>query len=730
MCNLRDKDPKSRPCDHEQGKIRHGVFAVKKSAFSSSASKGAGMSCSRCKSAAIGLAVLVLLTGPVGKAWAQTAQAGQSYPANLSQLSLKDLGNIEVTSVSKEPEHVRNTPAAIFVITQEDIRRSGATSVPEALRLAPGVDVAQIDSDHWSISIRGFAGQFSKSLLVLIDGRSVYTPLFSGVYWDVQNLLLEDVDRIEVIRGPGGTIWGSNAVNGVINIITKNSRDTHGALATVGGGTVDQATGSVRYGGSVGKDLDYRIYGMGFIRGSEFHPDGDGFDDWRMGQLGFRTDWKMDDRDTFTLQGDTYSGATGERVNIASFSPPSQIMPDDTAFVSGGNIVARWRRDRGQGSDIQVQGYFDRTNFQDLELGETRSTFDLDFVQHQAIRGGQKLTWGLGMRLSPSNFIQTSGVNFLPNRQTDSIYSGFAQYDLPIITDKLTLTAGTKLEHNNFSGFEYQPSVRLLWTPTVRQSFWLAATRAVRTPSRLDQDVVFPIFVTGPTPTVPFTVYYDIAGNPNFLSERLLSYEAGYRTAITPRVYLDVATFYNFYKDLQSYGPISLALATTPPPTPPPNQPPTYAYIVLPYANGIEGHTLGAEIAPDWQITPRWQVRGSYSFLHMSLRDAPGYTDTGNILGSYAGSSPSHSLGLQSLLNLPKRLELDLNYRYVSALAAQGVRAYGTGDARLGWHATDNLEFSVIGHNLLQPQHAEFAGDPGPIVEIKRGVFGKITWTE
>jgi iron complex outermembrane receptor protein len=637
---------------------------------------------------------------------------------NLKDLSLEQLGDIQVTTVSKEPVKVSQTPAAIYVITQDDIRRSGATSIPDALRLVPGVEVAQIDSDHWSIAVRGFAGQFSKSLLVLIDGRSVYTPLFSGVYWNVQNLMLEDVDRIEVIRGPGGTIWGANAVNGVINIITKSANDTKGMLARLGGGSVDQGTGAARYGGSVGKDFNYRIYGMGFINGPEFHADHDGFDDWRMGQMGFRADWKSGERDTFTVQGDVYRGKAGGRVSIATFTPPAEIAPDDNAFVSGGNIVARWQHTTGEGSDIQFQTYFDRTNFQDLQLGETRDTFDFDFIQHQTIHSDQKLTWGLGARVSPSNLIQTSaGVNFLPNKETDSIYSGFVQYELPVVTDKLTLTGGTKLEHNNFSGFEYQPSVRLLWTPTDKQSFWAAVTRAVRTPSRLDKDVRFAIFVENTPPPV----YFDVEGSSSFQAERLLSYEAGYRVTITPHVYLDVASFYNIYHDVQNYGALSLAVSATPPPL--------HLNIVVPYANGIEGHTIGAEIAPNWQITHWWQVRGSYSYLHMALKDAPGFTeDTGMFLGAYLGSSPRNSVVFQSLLSLPKGFDLDASYRYVSALPAQAVKAYQTGDVRLGWHFAENVEFSVVGQNLLQPHHAEFGGDPGPLVEIKRSIYGKVTW--
>jgi iron complex outermembrane receptor protein len=664
------------------------------------------------------LALLLWLTATAQMTRAQATQNDQNPPDNLKHLSLEQLGNVEVTTVSKGRQQVLQTPAAVFVITQEDIRRSGATSIPEALRLAPGMEVARIDGNHWSIAIRGFAGQFSKSLLVLIDGRSVYTPLFEGVYWDVQNVILEDVERIEVIRGPGGTIWGANAVNGVINIITKSSENTHGALVTLGGGNVDHGTGGVRYGGTAGKDFNYRIYAIGSIRGPEFHSDGDGFDRWRMGQMGFRTDWKSGEKDTFTVQSDIYRVESGERAYIASFSPPAETQEDGKAYVSGGNLLARWQHTTGEGSDIQIQAYFDRTNRQDFELGETRDTFDIDFVRHARVHGDQELTWGLGARVSPSNFIQTSaGVNFLPNKQTDSIYSGFVQYELPIVRDKLTLTAGTKLEHNNFSGFEYQPSVRLLWTPTAHQSFWAAVTRAVRTPSRVDQDVQFAILVQA---TPPPPIYFEILGNPKLKAEQLIGYEAGYRTQINRNVYVDFTAFYNTYNDLQSYGPLSIAEADTPPPP--------HLFIVLPYVNGIEGSTVGTEIAPNWKITHWWQVRGSYSFLHMDLKDKPGFTDIGNLLSSYMGSSPSSHVGFQSLFNLPKHFELDVTYRYSSALPAQAVGAYSTADVRLGWHVGEGLDFSVVGQNLLQPSHEEFGGDPGPLVGIKRSIYGKITW--
>jgi iron complex outermembrane receptor protein len=673
---------------------------------------------------AIPLAFLLTLIAPLQNGWAQAVGSGQTAPGNLKQLSLAELGDVQVTTISKEPQQVQRTPAAVFVITQEDIRRSGATNIPEALRMAPGVEVARIDADHWSVAIRGFAGQFSKSLLVLIDGRSVYTPLFDGVYWDVQSVMLEDIERIEVIRGPGGTIWGANAVNGVINIITKSSTETQGALVALGGGNVDQGTGAVRYGASAGKDFNYRIYGTGSIRGPEHHSDTDPFDDFRMGQMGFRTDWKANDKNTLTVQGDIYGALSGESFQLATYSPPAEIVAVDRANVSGGNLLARWQHTTGEGSDIQVQTYFDRTNRQDLELGETRDTFDVDFVQHVRVHSDQELTWGLGARVSPSNYIQIApGVNFQPNKQADNIYSGFVQYELPIVRDKLMLTAGTKLEHNNFSGFDYQPSVRLLWALTEHQSLWTAVTRAVRTPSRIDDDVQFNIFVEN-TPTAP--VYFEILGNPKQKAEQLIGYEAGYRTQVSRNLYLDFTGFYNSYRDLQNYGPLGLTESANPPPL--------RLLIVVPYANGIQGNTAGGEVASNWKVTHWWQVRGSYSFLHMGLENKHGYTDTGGLLASYEGSSPRHVVSFQSLFNLPKHFELDGTFRHSSALPAQiglpgqVVKAYSTADVRLGWRGGERLDFSVVGQNLLQPYHNEFGGDPGPLVGIKRAVYAKITW--
>ena len=669
---------------------------------------------------------LVLLLGlavPFQKSWAQTSQSDQNSPDELRDLSLEQLGNVQVTTASKEPEDVWHTPAAIYVITQEDIRRSGATSIPEILRLAPGVEVARIDSDHWAVGIRGFGGEFSKSLLVLIDGRSVYSPLFAGVYWEVQDTVLEDVDRIEVIRGPGGTIWGANAVDGVINIITKNAKDTHGTMASLSGGNVDQGIGEVRFGGTKGKSFDYRVYGKGFIRGPEFHPDGENFDHWKTGQLGFRTDWNPTSRDSVTWQGDIYKGLDGERVAVSSYSPPSTQIIDAPHDVSGGNILGRWKRQFSEDSDIQVQGYYDRTSRFSPQLDEVRNTYDLDLLYHVKLWRGEDVLLGAGGRWSPDTITQKfATLDFEPHQETDSIYSLFLQDQIPLVADKLWLTVGSKFEHNNYTGFEIQPNVRMLWAPTAHQSAWVAVTRAVRTPSRLDDDLQLTDFL-GTFKSTP--TFLRVVGSKTFEAEQLLGTEVGYRTLIVQKLYVDVDFFHNDYNDLYGYGPGTAFVELSPAP----------AHLVLqePLANALEGDTNGIEIAPDWKPTTWWELKGSYSFLHLFVKDRPGFTDTSNTAADN-GSSPHHEVTVQSLFNLPRKFEFDATYRYVSSLSyvsafpGQHIKAYSTGDVRLGWHPSPTWELSVVGQNLLQPQHAEFGSDVATIVGIKRSVYGKITW--
>ena len=327
-------------------------------------------------------------------------QPNQPQDGQLKTLSLEQLGNVEVTTMSKAPEQVWQTAAAVYVITQDDIRRSGATSIPEALRLAPGVEVARISANKWSIGIRGFGSRLSRSVLVLIDGRSVYTTLLAGTYWEVQDTVMEDIERIEVIRGPGGTVWGPNAVNGVINIITKKTADTHGALVSAGGGNQEQGFLSTRYGGGNDRGFNYRVYAKGFNRGSEFHSDGDRNDRWGAAQGGFRLDWQANQRDSFTVQGDIYDERAGESVTLVNYAPPYKQIVDGFSYLSGGNILGRWTRTFREGDDIQLQAYYDRTNRHEPNFGDIRNTFDIDFLQRFHAGSRHHFSWGLGARAS------------------------------------------------------------------------------------------------------------------------------------------------------------------------------------------------------------------------------------------------------------------------------------------------------------------------------------------
>jgi len=669
-----------------------------------------------CPFRPIAVVALVVFAGLFNEAAADPGPDNKN-DGPLKQLSLEQLGDVEVTTASKEPEEVWKTAAAIYVLTNEDIRRSGATSIPEVLRLVPGVQVSRIDNDHWAVGIRGFADQFSKSMLVMVDGRSLYTPLFAGVYWALQDgIILEDVERIEVIRGPGGTIWGANAVTGVINIITKRAKDTHGALVSTGGGNIDQGIGGFRYGDGNGSNFDYRVYGKGFSRGAGFHPDHQGFDTWRMGQLGFRTDWDARSNDHLTIQGDMYKGGVGETVGYGSFTPPEQIISQQAVAVSGGNLLAAWRHDLREGSDIQVQAYYDRTYALAPHYQETRNTFDLDFIHHLTLGERHNFIWGVGARLSPSQVVQTvPTLDLIPHDFANNVYSGFVQDEIAIVPNKFSLTVGSKLEHNSYTGFEFQPSVRGLWTITPRQTFWAAVTRAVRTPSRIEED--FRLIEFGIAKPL---VYVAVDGNRQLSSERLIGYEAGYRTLVTPKIYIDIAVFHNDYNDLINLGMPTLTLDTTPTPV--------HLTIHLPFANGLRGNTDGFEIAPDWKPSRWWQMKATYSYLNLNLKSIPGVVDGNGYVGKDEGSSPHNQVTLQSRFNLPKGFEFDQTYRYVSALPAFLVDSYSTADMHLAWRATRQMEFSVVGENLFQPHHAEFGGNPGPLVGIKRSVYAQITW--
>jgi len=624
---------------------------------------------------------------------------------------------VEVTSVSKQKSTVGRSPTAVFVVTNEMILRSGARNIPDVLRLVPGVNVARVSANRWAISIRGFNAVYANKLLVQIDGRSVYNPVFSGVYWDQQDLLLADIERIEVIRGPGATIWGANAVNGVINIITKRARDTQGAFVQGGGGTEERDFGAFRYGGKVGDSLYYRFYGKWDERGGGWAiPDAG--DDSRMGRGGFRMDWEPCECTTLTLQGDFYEGKSGQRCNTSIEpvppppSPPPYQDPGERSDYApaGQNILARLSRKLSDESDWSVQLYWDRT--ERSISGTTYSdflqscdTFDLDLQHRFPLAHNHSLIWGFGYRntrnVNDGNFT----MSFDPPIRSFDIISCFVQDQITLSPDLFYLTLGIKLSHNDFSGFEYQPTARLLWTPTKRQSAWASISRAVRTPSRVDQDIRINGSMGEYVPG-----FVKISGSRAVMSEQLLSYEIGYRAQPSDAFWWDLAVFYNDYEDLVTAVP---GMPYFDPST-------AIFYVPSTYANAMGGDTYGFELTGTYQVNPCWKLSSGYSFLVMNLQGVGS--------GAIEGESPRNQVYLQSGWDLGRSWELDMIWRYVDNLPSLGVPNYLVMDIRLAWLPSENLEVAVVGRNLLDEKHQEFDTRSFYSSEVQEGVYGMVTW--
>ncbi len=643
--------------------------------------------------ARVGLCLSAMVTGAMAEDASAPAPAPAPTPvpaapedgAAFKTLSLEQLMDVEVVSSSRHAQRLSESPSAIQVVTSDDIHSSGAIDLADALRLAPNLQVAQVNASQWAISSRGFNNVLADKLLVMIDGRSVYTPLYGGVFWDVQNVMLEDVDRIEVVSGPGGTLWGANAVNGVINILSKSAEDTQGAYVSAGAGTAVRDTGAVRYGGAISPDLFYRVYGERFDRNSTILPGGqDPEDNWYMSQGGFRMDW-IPGQDHVTLQGDIYGGRPD----------PDGGSPVD---ARGGNVLGRLTHTISKDADFQLQAYYDQTwrNFNN-GFTERVGTYDVDWQNRFPLCGWQEVTWGLGYRLIDDTEQDLDLFGFWPAHKIFHLPSAFAQDDVALIKDRLHLILGSKFEHNDYTGFEYQPSGRLAWTPSSTQTFWAAVSRAVRTPSRTDTD-----FAVKLTPTLAF-----LQGNSDFDSEKLTAYELGWRAQPQPRVSLSVSLYYNRYDDIRSAEP----------------GPPPFG-IPITLDNDVYGDTYGAEVAAELLLTDWWYVRGGYSFLKKQLRVKPGGADLNNATAE--SDDPNHQALIQSTVELPAGFEFGSVIRYVAALPSPHVPSYIELNLRLGYKPTEHLELSVVGQNLLDHSHPEFVPTSPSAREIERSVYGNL----
>ena len=640
---------------------------------------------------------------------------------DLTELSLEDLMNTKVTSVSKKEQSLSKVAAAIFVVTQEDIHRSGATNIPDLLRMVPGLDVAQINANTWAISARGFNHQFSDKLLVLIDGRTVYTPLFAGVYWDIQDVPLEDIDRIEVIRGPGATVWGANAVNGVINIITKSASDTQGGLLVAGGGTEDLTLATAQYGGKIGRYTSYRVFGK-YLDDNHF-PDlsgQNGEDGWHLSHAGFRSDTSLSRKDSVTFQGDVYGGNEGaEFGHIESIAPPVNVNVVGSALLNGGNIVTRWNHIFSSRSDTSLQVYFDRNERDGPESRDDLDNFDVDFQHHLAWGARHDLIWGGDYRHSTDETQGTIDQAWLPANHALQLFSTFVQDEIALKPDRMFLTIGTKLENNYFSGWDLDPSARLAWSPKKKDTFWAAVSRADRSPSRREEDADINITAFPGPGGVPALL--TLLGNSDQKSEHVVAYEGGYRAQPVVPFSIDVAAFFNSYTNLAS--------TESGLPFPVVNPPPSHLVFPLVWGNKMYGATDGVEVSGNWKVNDRWTLSPGYALLQMHLHTDPTSQDTTTVADT-EGSSPRHQAQLRSHLNLPRRFVWDASGYFVERLPAQQVPSYTRLDTQLSRQLGEGLELSLVGQNLLQDHHLESNDQLTSLnpTQMKRSAYAKIAW--
>ncbi len=627
--------------------------------------------------------------------------------------------DVVVTSVSKRPQLLHETASAVYVVTQEDIRRTGAVNIMEALRIVPGMQVSKINQNRYAISIRGFNRRLgSDKLLVLMDGRTVYSPSASGVFWIGQDTVLEDIDRIEVIRGPGASLWGSNAVAGVINIITKKAPETQGVLLSGGSGTEENGFATLRYGGKIGDDFSYRVYGKYRDRDEGKKIAGSrAIDDKQMGQGGFRSDWQINPSDNLTMQGDYYNldaglDFTSRFVSLTAGSSPFK----GEVTQKGTNFLSRWTRKLDDSSSFQFQAYYDRLERKSaLPFQNIVDQVDLDFQHNFLIGEKQNFLWGMNYRYSFFDFEETN-ITRLPNRGT-SLFSFFIHDEITLIPNTWNVIIGSKFEHNEFSGFEVQPNVRTTWTPNPNHTFWVAVSRATRIPSIIEEEFsVNRILIPG---TPPLLIREKNDGRTD--AEELIAYEAGYRFHPNTQLSFDVTGYYFDYDNLiENVNTGSIFFEATPTP----------AHLVLETFNDnvLEGEVLGAELSAQWQPLTHWRLSGSYTFRRIDLRS----TDSGILLPTGEGDldaegEPEHVFNVRSYLNLPYKLEFDTIFNYVSENSTLKIPSYSRVDLRLGWKPTKNIELSLVGQNILDDSHLELSELLEEATETERSFYCKAT---
>ncbi len=679
--------------------------------------------------------VLFLLIWTAGNCRTAEPQYAHSHsrPAadDLSELSLEQLMDIEVVTVSRKEQRQFTVASAIHVLTGDDIRRSGAQSIPEALRLVPGMQVARINANQWAVTCRGFNEYFANKLLVMIDGRSIYSQIFSGVMWEENDLLFEDLDRIEVVRGPGATSWGANAVNGVINIISKNSRATQGWLISSGLGNELHNQTALRYGGKIGDSATFRIWGkylnyddLRFEDGNELPDSGDAHDGWESSRWGFRADWGRGNN-RFCLQSDAYVNRYDTQLRRYNFATDAYETDKDDNQSYGGNILGRWIHDFSPSSQLTLQAYYDRIRKISFFAPIRVDNYDLD-MQHKFRLGSRnEIVWGLGFHFTADSIDSAPEFSFSPEKRDEALYTGFIQDEIELVQEKLNLTLGTKMEHNYHTGFEIQPGARLAWTPTEKITLWSAVTRAVRTPSRTVDDSTVNAFLPASIMGTGFsTGKIEIHGDNRAVSEVEHAYEFGLRVAPRKNIYMDVATFWSHYSHLRYITREFRGVKTDRTVSPP-----AISFLEQnSFSNPAYGHTYGAEFSFGWDVTEKWRLLGGYSYFRINLKD---HDTDGDPYNYQYGEGPRNHAYLVSHLDLPAHIELDLIGRYVDAdtLPSRRIPAYADMDVHVGWKPDEHVEFSLIGRNLFDDHKLEFIGEaqhePFP-AENERSIFAKM----
>jgi len=647
-----------------------------------------------------------------------------SDPNGLADRSLEELMNIEVTSVSKKAQRLSSTAASVFVITAEDIRRSGITVLPELLRLAPGVQVARLSSGSWAVGIRGFNDEYSNKLLVLVDGRSAYNVFYTGVFWDTLNLPVDDIERIEVIRGPGAAMWGTNAVNGVINIITKSAKSTHGGLVVAGAGSEPASAETVRYGGQIAPGADYRIG----AQNTQFDPlqilggisPSRG---WVNRSGDFRGDWDISSKDTLSVSGGVYQSVLGLVVPDATISSPNAPPADDRIDTIGGNVAARWQHVVSETSSIEVRFSYDHMLRDDPQSASAFNTLEYGFQQHVHTGRIHDVIYGLSFRDDSFRATPSPALRFNPLHDNRDVIALFAEDEISLIPDKLHFIVGAQASHTQNFGYAIQPTVRLLWSPTEILSSWVAVSRAVRTPSLSDTGLDLyeaPVAIPSGSPLIPSLLAVEhIVGNPAERSETVLAYEAGQRMQASKTISFDLSMFYNVYQHLSSFsnGAPVLQYSSGMP----------YLEIPIIAGNQRHGESYGAELSTTWNATGRWRLTGGYDWLRVETRSYPGDVSSDQFRTSSA--TPHHQWEVRSNFDLTRKIQIDAALYYTAAMPQTGIPQHLRGDLHIGWRPLPKIEFSIGVQDAFEANHVEYESTRfNQISEIPRNVYGRMAW--